>query len=130
MPRKDFLENLKSILLINGIILIISLIFLFFGFYNVPFGFFIGILVLVLNKLILFYESIFEKKYCFSPWKSLFSTFAYLLTGLLVIFVSFLGLYLNHIGVNLFSWISVLIAYFIGEISLVIKEKFFKGDNL
>ena len=60
--HKDLLNQLKKILKINGIFLIATLIFVFFGMFDVPLGFLFGTVIVIIINVIYYFLNKLEEK--------------------------------------------------------------------
>ena len=120
--HKELLSTLKSTLIYNGIFFVVTLIFLFFGMYNVPLGFIFGTIVALLVKVIYYFLNKLEEKNRLNPWMIIINVLINLTVVILIVFSIFVSLLLEHLNVNIFSWISVGFAILLAFISLIYKK--------
>ena len=120
--HKELISQLKNTLIYNGVCFIATLIFLFFGMYNVPLGFIFGTVVALLVKVIYYFLNKLDEKNKLNPWMIIINVLINLAVVILIATSIFVSLLLEHLGVNIFSWISVSFALLMAFGSLIYKK--------
>lgn len=120
--HKDLLNQLKKILKINGIFLIATLIFVFFGMFDVPLGFLFGTVIVIIINVIYYFLNKLEEKNKTNPWMIIINILLNVLVVVIIVGSMFLSLLLEHLNIKIFSFISVGFAILLAFIPLIYKK--------
>ena len=119
---KELFKHLKQTFILNGICFGISLVFLFFGLYNIPLGFLFGSIIAILVRIILFFINKLEEKFKLNPWMIPLNVLFNGVIVLLIVGGVFTSLLLEHLSFNIFSLTSVITALIIAFSSILYKK--------
>ena len=130
---KDELQKkiIIDTLIVDSVLLALSCIFCFFGLYNIPLGFLLGVVVSIINHLLLCLQTEAMINSALGSSAVGITVGAYMLRFLLWGGALFLALFLEHIGYKIFAWYSVVIGFLMIKFIIMIKySKYTKKDNI